>query len=129
MPIMMGSQGGGLTNSLATGNPQAAERSQVEKVARVVALAQQGQGQLTKKQVNILKKIQVARNRHLKDQAAWQRKCAAHRANMDKLIAELDGQKPVPTGRFATAATAPRVTGETRRREVSRRKALRAIKR
>jgi len=128
MPMEMGQNGGGLTNSLHTGNPQAIEREQGERLARVVAMSQAGQRSLTQPELNIINQIRQERIKQARERDKWQKRTMAHKARVDALIDKLEAFRTgaQPAGRFARAASAPRIVGKSRRREIARHTALKS---
>ncbi|MBD3263789.1 MAG: hypothetical protein GF375_01650 [Candidatus Omnitrophica bacterium] len=128
MPMFVGQQGEGITNSLATGNPQAEDRKDTERIARLVAMARQGQGQLSMTEKKLLKKIQRERVKHAKARADWQRKAAMHRQKISMLLDQLEQVRtPQPQGRFQQAAAQPRVVGKGNRKAIARAKMTRRV--
>ena len=115
-----------MSSSLATGNPQAEDRKDTERIARLVAMARQGQGQLSLPETKLLKKIQREREKHAKAQADWQRRAAAHRQKISMLLDQLEQvRSPRPEGRFQQAAAQPRVVGKGNRKAISKARATR----
>jgi len=135
MPYEMGAQEGGLVDSRHVIDPRLAAKEQEERLARAVAAVANQKRPLNRSEQVIVRQIRLEQAKHLRDQAAWQRKAEAHRQKINELLQKLENSRngiKEPTF-FQKMLGRPRVPGQARReaaaKEESRRRAGKVIRR